>query len=277
MSIPITFLCTVYNEENRIRFTLDHATKWADEVLIVDKSSTDATKKICEEYNNVRVVTIPFSIKGGEDVVDIVSHAKHDWVFICSASEVPTKRCIKACKNILEQTNGKLDLIRIPRKYYSFGIYHSRSPWGVTHFPFFINRKQAIIQNVIHNNFLSHGMFDPKYEAIVPFSEECCVHHFTHPSAKQYVEDMLQYMMVEANECKDEKEVQAKINNSMKSFSEYISHKWQAADMAIFGHMCALAIYYYGVGLFCWEKERGLDVSSRYKDLTESILNSDWK
>ncbi len=39
--IPITFMIGVYNEEARIRYVLEHAVRWADEVIVVNKSSTD--------------------------------------------------------------------------------------------------------------------------------------------------------------------------------------------------------------------------------------------
>jgi glycosyltransferase involved in cell wall biosynthesis len=273
MKIPITFLISVYNEEDRIKFTLDHATKWADEVLVIDKSSTDKTVEICKSYPNVRVETIPYSIKGEDDAITNINKAKYDWVFICVASEVPTKKCIEYSKKILEQTNGELDLIRVPRKYYSLGIYHEFSPWGINYFPFFINRKKAIIQNTIHENFLSHGAH---CEAAVPFADDCCIYHFTHPTAKKYVEDMLQYFIVEANECKTKEQLQYKQISSINNIKNYLNKKWKPDDRRIFGHMCAWGIYNYGVGLFCWEKEHGQDVPKYYFNQMSHITNTEW-
>ena len=274
MSIPITFMIPVFNEEKRIKFTLDHATKWADEVLIIDKSSTDNTVAICKSYPNVRVETIPYSLKGDDDLVSYLNKAKYDWVFVCTASEVPTKKCIEYSKKILEQTKGELDLIRVPRKYYSLGIYHDFSPWGINYFPFFVNRKKAHIQNVIHANFLSHGAH---CEAAIPFAEDCCIHHFTHPTAKQYVEDMLQYFIVEAEECKTKEQLQYKQQMAMKYIHDYITNKWKADDRRIFGPLCAWGIYHYGVALFCWEKEHGCDIPQHYQDKMKNIIDTEWK
>ena len=45
----------VYNEESRIESCLN-SFHWADEILIVDKSSTDKTLKIAKKFTN-RIVT----------------------------------------------------------------------------------------------------------------------------------------------------------------------------------------------------------------------------
>ena len=34
-AVPISFICGVYNEEARIRSVLAHATRWADEIIVV--------------------------------------------------------------------------------------------------------------------------------------------------------------------------------------------------------------------------------------------------
>jgi len=56
----ITYLMSSFNEESRIRDVLHHAVLWADEVLILDKQSTDRTLEICSGFGpRVRVVEIP--------------------------------------------------------------------------------------------------------------------------------------------------------------------------------------------------------------------------
>jgi len=274
MSIPITFLCGVYNEEKRIRFVLDHATKWADEVLIVDKSSTDKTVEICKEYPSVKVISIPYTMRGHDDTIKMVTFPANDWIFCGTASEVPTKKCIEKCKEILKETKGKLDLIRVPRKYYSLGIYHNFSPWGINYFPFFINRKKAVVTNKIHANFFSHG---PNCERSVPFAEDCCVHHFTHTTAKGYIEDILQYMIREADDCETKQELQHKQTQSILNVKNYLEQKWKSGDKEIFGHMCAWAMYNYGTALLCWEKEHGKDISKVYRESAQEIINTEWK
>src|SRR6266480_2876550 len=98
-TVAITFTVTVYNEENRIRHVVEHALRWADEVLIINKSSTDKTKDICAEYGDrIRVVDVPFTPKGNDDTVSFSKLARNDWIFFGTASEVPTFQLIERCK-----------------------------------------------------------------------------------------------------------------------------------------------------------------------------------
>ena len=45
-SVKISFIVPSYNEAARITPVLEHATRWADEVVVMDKGSTDGTLEI---------------------------------------------------------------------------------------------------------------------------------------------------------------------------------------------------------------------------------------
>ena len=247
--IPISFLVGVYNEEHRIRYVLEHAIRWADEVIVVNKSSTDRTKEICLEYGEkVKVIDIPFSPRGHEDVIAISKLPSYDWIFIGPASEIPTRKLIKRCREILNETNGELDLVYVPRKYYSFGIHDKRSPWSISYFPFLINRKKAIITNVIHHNFRPSN---PNNTRIIEFSDECCVYHLTHVSAKAYMRDMTDYFEAEAASCTDPK---AKIKECFAYIARFQQQLLEGGD-ELLGHYLAWPIYWLGTALFVWEKK----------------------
>jgi glycosyltransferase involved in cell wall biosynthesis len=268
--IPITFIIGLYNEEDRIRYVLDHATRWADEIIVVNKSSTDRTKEICIEYGDrVRVVDIPFAPKGHDDFISNCKLAKHDWIFLGPASEIPTRRLISRCREILSDTNGALDLVYVPRKYYSFGIHDKRSPWSISYFPFLINRRKAMITNVIHKNI---SPSNPQNVAAIDFSDDCCVYHLTHPNAKDYLHSMTDYFEAEAASCQDP---DAKIRECFANIAKYEQQLIQGGD-DLFMHYLAWPIYWLGTALFVWEKKRGLDVPKFYKELREEVIKKEW-
>ncbi len=77
---------------------------------------------------------------------------KHRWVWLGTASEIPTPTVVQKAKQIIT-SNPNLDLVYVPRKLYSFGFYSQKSPWGIKYYPFLVNRECAIIRNLIHRNF----------------------------------------------------------------------------------------------------------------------------
>lgn len=59
----VTPLILTFNEEPNLRRTLS-ALSWANEVVILDSGSTDATIEIAKSFSNVRVVERPFDAHG---------------------------------------------------------------------------------------------------------------------------------------------------------------------------------------------------------------------
>lgn len=270
--IPVTFLIPAFNEETRIRRVLDHAVRWADEVVVADKSSTDTTREICREYGSrVRIVDLPFSPKGHDDLVSLVGETTNDWIFIGTASEIPTRKLIRRARTILDDTNGTLDLVYVPRKMYAFGIHSARSPWAISYYPFLINRKKAVIRNIIHSNF---SPTNPLNIARIEYADDCCVHHFTHRSAEHFLQDTMQYVRAEADGTPLES-VPLRRSECQKHREQYERLLVDGGE-DLFGHYCAWQIYWLGTALFLWEKQRGIDVPARYEELGTEILNREW-
>jgi FkbM family methyltransferase len=266
---PITCITFVHNEEGRIADVLRHAVQWADEVLILDKQSTDRTRAVCAEFGGkVRVVEIPFTPQGHDDMVSACRLASHDWIWLGTASEIPTGKLIEAAKQILAE-RPDLDLVYVPRKVYSFGFYSAESPWAILHYPFLLNRRRAQITNTIHNNFRAA---DKENTAKIPFADDCCVHHFTHTTARAYVAAMAQYFEAEAQR-PDQPEI---IEESIDTLDRRPPLR-QSAGKEVFGLECAWRIYSLGKALFAWEKLRGLDANQSYRQLRADLLQTEWK
>jgi FkbM family methyltransferase len=268
--IPITYLMGVYNEEARIRTVLEHATRWADEVVIINKSSTDRTKEICLEYGEkVKIIDIPLTPKGQDDIVSFIKLASHDWVYVGTASEVPTRALINKCRQALSDTHGQLDLVYVPRRIYSFGIHATQSPWSLSYYPFLLNRRRAIITNTIHYNFKPR---DPNNAVRIPYADDCCVYHLTHATAKEYMQTVSDYFEAEAASCTD---VDAKIHECFVNIANY-EEQLRSGGEDLRGHYFAWPIYWMGTALFLWEKKRGLDVKAYYRTLASDVLRKEW-
>ncbi len=265
---PFTYLMFVFNEEARIADILHHAVQWADEVLILDKQSTDRTSAICAEHGpKVRVVEIPFTPQGHDDVVSACRLTAHDWLWVGTASEIPTRKVVDQAKRIVAE-KPDLDLVYVPRKIYSFGCDTPDSPWGIRHYPFLINRRRTVITNTIHNNF--HPQDKASIEKI-SFAEDCCVHHYTHTTARSYLAAMTQYF-----EAESQRPDQAELIKEALDNLDSQRHLRSLEGRDAFGLECAWRLYWLGTALFAWDKLRAADAPQKYQAARADILERDW-
>ena len=261
----ITCLVLVYNEEKKIRSVISHALKWADEVLIVDKSSSDQTAAIAREMG-ARVETVPFSKQGNEDSVSVFQMATHDWVWAFTASEMPTSGLIEAGKKILAEQGGQFDVVCVPFVYFSFGIHNVKSPWGLSSQPRITHKTRAMIQSSVHE----HVICNPLRTTSIQFAPGCYAIHQTHGGVESFMTSHLAYMQAEATK----PDPQAQITKALAMAGD-----WEAnfkSDPELFPQHLAWKIYWYGVALHCWEKMIGGDFSDEYRARAEAMLKSQW-
>lgn len=279
-SPKVSFLLLVYNEEGRIRAVLDQATTWADEVVVVDKSSTDGTKAICESYGaRIKHVIVPFAPQGQDNLQTLVDATSCEWIYFSTASEMPTKRLVNSCRELLQERGQDLDLIFVPRKRYMYGV---NTPYGkladVTEYPFLVHRSRARVQDRIHANFSAS---DKSRVGRIEYADDCCVHHLSYPTVAGFIHSHGQYMLVEAQQT-PEKELDFLIQRMFREGAELLEEVSVLQDAkpsvgeAWLGHYCTLMIQRFGLCLHFWEKRRSADVKKYYQELTAALLNNEW-
>jgi glycosyltransferase involved in cell wall biosynthesis len=240
--VKITAAVVTYNEARRIRDFMAHAVRWADEVLVVDKSSDDGTGEIAVGLG-AKLLTIPFSPPGHMDVRAAVDQCANDWVWIFTAGEIPPRKLVETVRQLLNQQGDKLDIIAIPKKLYSFGIFDKRSPWSRGLQPFVINRKRAVIRDKIHANFAGQGV-------AMDWSDDLAVLHATHPSLDAFLASHVPYLLKEAQDTDDPEE---RVRTAAQAMNDFDFGNPGMHD-PLFGQMCAWRFYHYGVMLACWSK-----------------------
>src|ERR1700752_1194754 len=111
-----TYILT-YNEAEKLKAAAE-SVLWADEIVVVDSFSTDATAEIATALG-ARVVQVPF--KGFGDLRNrAVDACRCDWVFSLDADE----RCTAAVRDeILELLAGApaSDAYLVPRRRFMMG------------------------------------------------------------------------------------------------------------------------------------------------------------
>lgn len=85
-SVPITVVVLTYNEEVNIRRCLS-SVAWADQVLVIDSGSTDATVSIARSLS-VKVVSQSWlGFSGQREFAIRLPLIKHNWVYFVDADE----------------------------------------------------------------------------------------------------------------------------------------------------------------------------------------------
>jgi glycosyltransferase involved in cell wall biosynthesis len=107
----ISVVIITFNEEKNLGRCLESIRSVADEVVVIDSSSTDSTVAIAQEYG-ARVIDHPFAGYGQQKNF-AVGQANHNWVLSLDADEALTP---ELAKNILSLKDGpQYDVYEMPR------------------------------------------------------------------------------------------------------------------------------------------------------------------
>src|SRR5947199_4538970 len=106
-----------YNDEPNIRACLE-SVSWADELIVVDSYSIDATEKISREFTDK---VYPHEFKGfGRMRNEAVDHATHEGVFSLDTDERMTPARRDEALGVLAP-GPRADAYFVPRRNYVLG------------------------------------------------------------------------------------------------------------------------------------------------------------
>lgn len=236
--MKITAIIGTRNEEVKIAFCVTHAMKWADEVVLVDKSSTDRTCEIAAGLG-ARIVTVPFTRQGHESVAEQAAAASHDWVWIWTSHEVPTRKLIEAGRALV---SDDVDLIMVPMYYYSFGVHHDDSPWAGGYQPRLFHRGRVQFTGI------AHAPLHAQRTAKIPYLPDQYVLHQTHAPVDRFMISHCDYMVNEAANG-DPEHVYFHAMQTAVRFDEVFK-----ANPELIPHALGWKVYWFGVALHAWER-----------------------
>jgi len=121
----ITAYIIAYNEAEKIEAAVS-SVLWADEIIVVDSGSTDATAELATQLG-ARVVQVPFA--GFGDLRNrAIDACRGDWIFSLDSDE----RCTEAVRDevlALIASEPPHDVYRVPRRSYMMGRWIKGSGW----------------------------------------------------------------------------------------------------------------------------------------------------
>lgn len=145
MREPLSVVVITFNNAD----TLDRclaAVDWADEIVVLDSGSTDATVAIAKRHG-ARVDVHPFDDYGPQKQRAIDS-AKHDWILNLDADEVlsPGTREIIEAALVAPKVSG----FRLPRRERMFWTVQHRHSWRNAHLRLFDRRRARMNAVPVH-------------------------------------------------------------------------------------------------------------------------------
>jgi glycosyltransferase involved in cell wall biosynthesis len=120
----LTVYVIAYNDEPNMRACLE-SVAWADELIVVDSYSTDATEKISREFTD-KVFQHEFH-GFGRLRNEAVAHATHDWVFSLDTDERATPELRTELYRTIESAEAVAYFV--PRKNYFLGRWIRHCGW----------------------------------------------------------------------------------------------------------------------------------------------------
>ncbi len=155
MTPKISAVIIAYNDESNMRACLE-SVQWADEVIVVDSHSTDATTAISREYTD-HVFQHAFS-GFGKLRNDAVAHATHDWIFSLDTDERATEEIRDEIRLQLER-GPDAEAFFVPRRNYFLGRRIKRCGWYPDYRQpqFFHKGHMRYAQDLVHETYELDG------------------------------------------------------------------------------------------------------------------------
>lgn len=168
-----------FNEADKIEAALRSVT-WADEIVVADSNSTDATAEIARRYTE-RVIQVPFE-GFGKLRNDVIEQLTGEWIFSLDADERCTAAAAEEIRRVIADPNAA-DAYFVARRNFFFGHWIRHSGWYPDYRQpqLFRRGKLRYTSDAVHETYLLDGRPGRLQEPIaqVPFRDLAQVLHKT--------------------------------------------------------------------------------------------------
>jgi glycosyltransferase involved in cell wall biosynthesis len=187
----------VYNEEERIFFTLQSFT-WCDEIILVDKYSTDRTIEIASRFPNVKIISHKESDAYSSTEYDAyLKECSYEYSMTVTASDLIHPALACRIKELIEEPGFDYDIIKVPYKGYFLGVYEKFSPWYLDSTTKIIKTDLIKIQQGEVHTAYNNKMIEKTY-TIPALAPDEVYYHLTHESADGVLKRHIRYWRGEA-------------------------------------------------------------------------------
>ncbi len=185
----ISVVMGVYNEGYQIARALDALT-WADEIVVVDRFSTDDTEAVATRYPNVRFLKRQEWLN--PNVNFAMEQATGDWTLRLDADEVVSPELAAEIQTLLESPDARYTGYWAPNRTYFFGKWLR---YGLAYDPQFASQPlYHSFRKILWRKGTAHYPCRATHEDILTEGEYGILRHpydhFSHPSVSLWIAKM---------------------------------------------------------------------------------------
>jgi len=240
------------------------ALRFADEVIVVDKSSTDETPAIAARHAD-RVITVPWSPTADDTRAFALAQCAHDWIVFVDDDECLSPEAVQFIQ--AELAAPRADVYSLPLRHYILGTHDERAYYWPEHHVRFFRRGAVDFSATIH------ACVVPRPDrALHVVADTCaCIHHLSHEDVAQWIEKANRY-----TSCIDRARVEHTGSDLIGFAHARIDH-WigRTRDATPGGYPAAAALLRATYDLIdrlkIWEEERGLDGAALFRQVCADL------
>lgn len=174
-----------YNRAN-ILGTCLRALRFADELIVVDKSSTDATRAIAEAHAD-QVVTVPWTPTVEETRTLALSLCRHEWILFMDDDECLSPGSAAAIHAELAVPTA--EVYEFPLRHYILGRHDERAYYWPEHHVRLFRRGAVTFSRTVHAGIVRHSDRVTQFDA----NQGVCIHHLSYADTNGWIEKTNRY------------------------------------------------------------------------------------
>lgn len=268
--MSISAFLPVFNEEKRIKYALN-SLQWCDEIIVLDKTSTDNTVEIAREFG-AKVFIMPNSETYDVSEFDYFKYCSSEWIIMFTASDIIDPELAFEIFRLTQKVSFEYDIIEVPFKRYILGLENKRSPWfGKYNRCVFRKSVLKINKNEVHGAIA----FESRRVFTLKVFKDKAIHHLTHETVDSMIDRHIRYWRTEGANYNEQSLKYALIDVFRGVKRVIIDRKTFLLGWSGLALICAYLSYMMMSFVYKWEKKKSNAVET-YSNIREQMIK-DWE
>lgn len=162
------------------------ALAFADELIVVDKSSTDGSRAIAEAIAD-DVVTVPWTPTVEETRTLALSLCRHEWILFMDDDECLSVQAEHHIRTELQ--NPAAEIYEFPLRHYILGRHDEGAYYWPEHHVRLFRRGAVTFSRTVHAGIVKHSDSVMRFAA----ADGVCINHLSHADVSGWIEKTNRY------------------------------------------------------------------------------------